>query len=148
MSISRRAAVAAPAMLALSPQFAIWDPSGLETLLLLFWWCLLEESKNRIDHSPRSSFIEPDTAWGIMYVAVAFSRFLFALTAAGSWDLSNGFLPLFALYHSWRMGTRWPFPNTRMTGCWQSIQAIGWTIKAQNHSRLFGQTLLLLPPTS
>ena len=50
MGIPRRAAVAAPAMLALSPQFAIWNASGLENSLYVLclaggMWHLLEESE-------------------------------------------------------------------------------------------------------
>ena len=144
MGIPRRAAVIAPAMLALSPQFAIWNASGLENSLYVLclaggMWHLLEESDNP-NLKPWSA------AWfcgaamtrpeAIMYVAVAaFSRLIFAivdrrLMGFVKWVLA--FTVPFVIYHSWRMWYfAWPFPNTYYAklGAGKAFKPFGWTIK-------------------
>lgn len=144
MGVPSMAALISPAMLALSPQFAIWNASGLENSLYVMclaggMWHLIEESEHP-HKKPISALFFCGLAMtrpeGVMYVAVAaLTRFILAvvdrrLRAFVVWVLA--FSIPFGLFYAWRMWYfAWPFPNTYYAklGAGKAFKPFSWTIK-------------------
>ena len=141
-NISSNLAFLAPFALALSPNFVIWNSSGLENslycfLLALGMWRLLVETEEPCRH-PVSAFVfclatmtRPE---GIMYVCVAgFSKFVFSVVDRiykSFFYWIAVFLIPFGLYQAWRYWYfAWPFPNTYYAklGTGKRFRPFGWT---------------------
>ena len=132
----------APFALAMSPNFVIWNASGLENslycfLLALGMWRLLLESEEPSRH-PLSAFAFCLAAMtrpeGVMYAAVAgFSKLVFSIVdrkykSFMYWVVV--FLVPFGLYQAWRYWYfAWPFPNTYYAklGAGKRFKPFGWT---------------------
>ena len=141
-NISKNFAFLAPFALALSPNFVIWNASGLENslycfLLALGMWRLLLESEEPNRH-PLSALVFCLVAMtrpeGIMYVAVAgFSKLIFAIVdrkykSFFYWALV--FVVPFGLYQTWRYQYfAWSFPNTYYAklGTGKRFKPFSWT---------------------
>lgn len=167
MKIGAGFALLAPAMLALSPQFVIWNACGLENslyVMLLAWgiWRLLEEADDP-GLRPWSALLFCMVAMtrpeGVMYALVAgVSRLIYAVVHRRymrfvTWLLM--FIIPFCLYHAWRMWYfSWPFPNTYYAklGSGKKFQPFNWTKKGwgyigsylSNHGLGYALPLLLI----
>ena len=141
-NIPKNIAFLAPFALAMSPNFVIWNASGLENslycvLLALGMWRLLLESEEPNRH-PISALVFCLAAMtrpeGIMYAVVAgFSKLIFAIVdrkykSFFYWALV--FVVPFGLYQAWRYWYfAWPFPNTYYAklGTGKRFKPFSWT---------------------
>ncbi|MBM75653.1 MAG: hypothetical protein CMK59_09650 [Proteobacteria bacterium] len=133
-----------PLMLAASPQFAIWNSSGLENPLYLAlistgMWLVLKEQENP-NRTPWSglcfAFVAMTRPEGVMYAFIAiFVKGVFAVVDRKwrSFLLSILLFGVpFGLYHAWRYWYfAWPYPNTYYAklGAGKAFKPFGWTIK-------------------
>jgi hypothetical protein len=137
-------ALLAPLMLALSPQFVIWNASGLENSLYVM---LLSSGMWRIMREVEDPRLHPVSALlffllamtrpeGVMYAAVAgFARAVFAALDRRWLSLLLWVLvfsvPL-GLFHAWRFWYfSWPYPNTYYAklGTGRAFRPFSWTVK-------------------
>jgi len=137
-------ALLTPLALALSPQFVIWNASGLENALFCFLlsagvWRLVKESED-VTHWPVSAvlffLLTATRPEGIMYAAIALiARVMYAIADRRGLSVLSWltvFAVPFVVYNGWRYWYfAWLLPNTYYAkmGMESTFRPFGWTVK-------------------
>jgi len=118
LRVSRPAALVAPAILALSPSYAFWAGSGMETLpatflLALALWLYLRRQDSLWVPAVLALAVltRPDAV--VAAAVIGFERLLYWRGGRGFWRWGASFLIIFAPYYAWRYAYYgYPLPNT------------------------------------